>query len=166
MSSGNTGQSTPPDRTGLHGLRQSSASTSTPTLDLTLRRIVALLLYIEHQKGKDYGAPFEQQLNQIIQEDDKALIASLRETQTNELLFEAEMLFGGDIAHLERNFNEHLLELEERSLKHLLTSYMSELGLAEKAKNKVKSDEIIQKCQEISLKLSELHKKRQHHFKK
>ncbi len=107
-------------------------------------------------------------IKEVLSPEDQQILVNLKEHESEELLFEAEMLFGkiekGDMARLEHNLEELLLELEERSLKNTLGQLMSELQLAEKGQDKVKSDEIITKCQEISLKLSGLGTKRQSHF--
>ncbi len=78
--------------------------------------------------------------------------------EKNELLFEAEMLFGNTAPDV--HLTELMIELEERALKAELTNLMISLQLAEKAQDKVQSDEIIKKCQDISLKLSELNTRR------
>lgn len=134
-------------------------------LDITLRRTLATLFYLESVKGVDKVTIFNDKLHEILSESDRKAAEYLRENEREELLFEAEMLFG-NAPNLEKHAQDLLFELEERCLKDELAQTMSELSLAEKAKDKVKSDEIIKKCQDISLKLSELNRKRQSHFKR
>lgn len=154
-------------KTGLEGLRNLKGKV-TPGLDITLKRTVALLIYIESRNdiSTEQIEFYTSSMNQVLSPYDLEVSETLKLQNAEELLFEAEMLYGADPDHLEKNLQELLIELEERSLKQVLTEYMSEIGLAEKVKDKVKSDEIIQKCQKISLKLSELNTKKQNHFKK
>ncbi len=154
--------------------RFSGAKANTP-LDITLRRTIAMLLFIESQSkenkdgeykdGEKIVADLNERVANILPASDIEIIEELKQSAKEELLFEAEMLYGKGtnlISHAE----DLLFELEDRSLKEKLGKLMSDLSLAEKAKDRLKSDEIIQKCQEISLKLTELTKKRQKHFKK
>jgi DNA primase len=149
-------------------------------VDVALRRTLALMTYIDSliadidQIEAEYKPMLiktkeqaEKQFSIFIQGEEAALVEELRANNIDELLFEGEAFFAQsdnpaeNLAEgLERHLFELLHELEERSLKQRLNQYMSQLSLAESAKDKVKSDEIIQKCQEISLRLSELHRKK------
>lgn len=151
----------------------SSRRSSSKSVDIALRRSIALLTYM--QSGVKDGDLSQEKVDtawtriqDVLSPEDQQILINLKEHESEELLFEAEMLFGkiekGDMVRLEHNLEELLLELEERSLKNTLSHLMSELQLAEKGQDKVKSDEIITKCQEISLKLSGLNKRRQSHF--
>ncbi|MFM2383493.1 MAG: primase, partial [Candidatus Parcubacteria bacterium] len=129
---------------------------SSKSVDVVLRRTLALILYME-SKGEN-GATYRNTVKAFLSKDDQGIADYLIEHEKDELLFEAEMLFGNDSA--EKHLSELMIELEERALKSELTQLMSSLQLAEKAKDKVQSDEIIKKCQDISLKLSELNVRR------
>lgn len=132
---------------------------SSKSVDVALRRAIALTVFIDGKSDQAKVAEMKAKINAVLSEEDKEVAKLLEEEQRDALLFEAEMLFG-DVKVAEQQLKELVDELEERSLKESLTRYMSELQLAEKAQDKVKSDEIIAKCQEISLKLSHLHRRR------
>ncbi len=129
---------------------------SSKSVDVALRRTLALILYIEAKGGN--GESYKESMKSFLSKDDQETVIYLMEHEKDELLFEAEMLFGNDSS--EKHLSELMIELEERALKSELTILMSSLQLAEKAKDKVQSDEIIKKCQDISLKLSELNTRR------
>lgn len=132
---------------------------SNKSVDIALRRTVALLVFLEGKVESDKSHKLWEAMQSILSEDDKQIAHSLKESEKEELLFEAEMLYGTKDKAISE-LTPLLLELEERSLKGELSRLMNELQLAEKAKDKVQSDAIILKCQEISLKLSNLHKTR------
>lgn len=154
-----------------------SAGDAHGSVDIALRRTLALMAYIgslseradeahrsKYQKVKDDA---EARFAQFIQGEDAKPIEDLKANHADELLFEGEAFFAQSdgnidqqVENLRRHVFELLYELEERSLKKKLGQYMSELSLAERSKDKVRSDEIIIKCQEISLRLSELHKQK------
>lgn len=141
-----------------------SNKASSVSVDIALRRAVALSMYIEGKVAEEKTDAIWTRIKEMLSEDDLRIAENLKNNEKEELLFEAEMLFGNsDKANIE--LEDMLDELEERSLKSELARFMNELQLAEKAKDKVKSDEIINKCQEISLKLSSLHKKRRDSIK-
>lgn len=133
---------------------------SSKSVDVALRRTLALILYSETKNNADH-TQYKEDMKSFLSKDDQDTVVYLLEHEKDELLFEAEMLFGE--SNLEDHLKELMLELEERSLKELLTRYMTELQLAEKVKDKVQSEEIIKKCQDISLKLSQLNVKRKSH---
>ncbi len=132
---------------------------SSKSVDIALRRSVALTVFIESQVPKEKADILWSKIDAMLSPDDQQIAAELREFEKEELLFEAEMLFG-TVEKAEVELESLLVELEERSLKEQLNKLMTQLQLAEKDKDKVKSNEIISKCQEISLKLSGLHKRR------
>lgn len=152
-----------PEENPLGNGNKKSRRSSSKSVDIALRRSVALVIYLESKAPA--SIPLEQivilwaRIDEMLIPDDGLIVTDLREFEKEELLFEAEMLFG-TVEKATTELDSLLTELEERSLKEQLGRFMAELQLAEKAKDKVKSDEIILKCQEISLKLSSLHKKR------
>jgi DNA primase len=134
-------------------------------VDVALRRTLALMTYIDSliEQGKSQYAKVkedaETQFGAFMQGDDAKLVEELRASNHDELLFEGEAFFAQS-EKLDEHLFDLIYELEERSLKKKLSEHMSQLSLAEGGKDRVKSDEIIQKCQEISLRLSELHRKK------
>jgi len=138
---------------------KSRPRSSSKSVDVALRRAIALTVFIEGKSDPAKVEEIKAQINSVLSNEDQEVARLLEQEERDALLFEAEMLFG-DQKVAEQQLAELIIELEERSLKEILTKYMSELQLAEKAQNKVKSDEIIAKCQEISLKLSQLHRRR------
>lgn len=166
-----------------HGVNKAHEKRS--SVDISLRRTLALMSYVE-SLAEQSAEPRRSSLEKIRDEaeasiarfilgDDAKAVEELRASEREALLFEGEAFFGqaedanekpkdsarDDLsAHLGKHLADLLHELEERSLKQKLNEYMSQLSLAESAKDKVKSDEIIKKCQEISLRLAELHKKK------
>lgn len=129
---------------------------SSKSVDVALRRTLALILYTEAQGGN--GDKYTESMKSFLSKEDQETVAYLMIHEKNELLFEAEMLFGNTAPDV--HLTELMIELEERALKAELTNLMISLQLAEKAQDKVQSDEIIKKCQDISLKLSELNTRR------
>lgn len=136
-----------------------SGRASSKSVDIALRRAVALVVYMEGKTSVESVDALWSRIDNMLSIDDRKIALELREYEKEELLFEAEMLFG-NVEKASIELESLLTELEERSLKGELSRLMTELQLAEKVKDKVKSDEIIAKCQEISLKLSSLHKLR------
>ncbi len=119
------------------------------------------------EKYKKVRDDAEERFAVFVQGDEAKQIAELRANNRDELLFEGEAFFAqsdgkieAQIENLRRHLFDLLYELEERSLKQKLSKHMSELSLAESSRDKVRSDEIIRKCQEISLRLSELHRQK------
>ncbi len=138
-------------------------------VDVSLRRFLALLAYYDSlaDQGKTRYKDLKErglaELGGFVSEGEMASLHELLKNNREELMFEGEAFFAGEDNQtelLERSHQDLIHELEERSLKQRLNQYMSQLSLAEGAKDRVKSDEIIQKCQEISLRLSELHRKK------
>lgn len=157
-SSSNHGQEGLEDDRETVGNKKSGRASS-KSVDIALRRAVALVVYMEGKASQDSVDALWLRIDNMLSVEDRKIALELREYEKEELLFEAEMLFG-NVEKASIELESLLTELEERSLKGELSRLMTELQLAEKAKDKVKSDEIIAKCQEISLKLSSLHKLR------
>lgn len=162
---------------GQQSAPEGKSSTQESSIDVALRRTVALMAYVEslveraedqhkekYQKVRDDA---EAQFGNFMQGDDAKIVEEFRAKHRDALLFEGEAFFAQSEGKIEKqveNLRKHLFELlyelEERSLKKKLTQFMSELSLAESSKDRVRSDEIIRKCQEISLRLSQIHKQK------
>ncbi|MCF7864888.1 MAG: DNA primase [Candidatus Pacebacteria bacterium] len=125
--------------------------------DIVLRRVGALLVWFKNS-NRDVSGVLEK-ISHILPESDFIYFKHSTENSPEELLFEAEVLFDGS-KHIEKDMDDLLYELEERSLKHRLSETMMELGLAEKKHDTAKAEELIKICQEISLKLSGLNKRK------
>ena len=75
------------------------------------------------------------------------------------LSFEAEVLFAGS-SKLDHDIEELLLEIEERTAKQTLSILMNNLNKMERLQKKDEAMKILKECQEISLKLAEVQKKK------
>lgn len=135
--------------------------------DIVLRRVGALVVWLKNshkEKGQEIdGKRVEdilEKISHILSEAEFIYFKRSVENSPEELLFEAEILFDGS-KKIEQDINELLYELEERTLKHRLSEAMRELGLVEKKHDTAKAEELLKICQEISLKLSELNKRKE-----
>jgi DNA primase len=135
--------------------------------DIVLRRVGALIVWLKNSntekvkdKEKDVTAIFEK-VSHILPEAEFNYFKHNLESSPEELLFEAEVLFDGS-KKIEQDIKELLHELEERTLKHKLSETMMELGLAEKRRDTGRAEELLRICQDISLKLSELNRNKEH----
>ncbi len=79
--------------------------------------------------------------------------------QKNELIFEAEVVYG-KASHLKDDIDEMLLNYKTDLLKEQLTTNMKELSLAERSKDEARATEILKKCQELSIQISSLTKRK------
>lgn len=134
----------------------------------TERRILSLIIWLQTTDKGDKAtnsAKAESLLNTlktILSDEDFVKIeSSLSELKDSDpaLLFEAEMLFEGS-DRVDKEAEELLQSLEEITLKERLSKAMFELQIAEKKGDKDSVEKYIKECQEISLKLSDLNKKR------
>lgn len=138
-----------------------------PIEDIVLRRVGALLVWLknshvekENEKDTKRVEQILERISQILPESEFIYFKHNVESSPEELLFEAEALFDGS-KNIEKDIKELLHELEERTLKYRLSETMLELGLAEKKKDIAKAEELLKICQDISLKLSELNKRKE-----
>lgn len=146
------------DPRNINNSNSSSANGGSAKDDIVLRRVGALLVWFKNS-NRDVTSVLEK-ISQILPESDFIYFKHSIENSPEELLFEAEVLFDGS-KHIEKDMDDLLYELEERSLKHRLSETMMELGLAEKKHDIAKAEELIKICQEISLKLSGLNKRKE-----
>ena len=125
----------------------------------TIKRVAGLILWLR-SKGEDTKADsVVQDVMRIVTTQDAAFFTEDIKKAPEELIFEAEILFAGS-TKLDDEIAELLFGLEERTLKEQLSKTMLDLQLAEKKGDKVKGEELIKQCQDISLKLTALNKKR------
>ncbi|MBP6974667.1 MAG: DNA primase [Candidatus Pacebacteria bacterium] len=146
------------DPRATNNSNSSSANGGSAKDDIVLRRVGALLVWFKNS-NRDV-VPVLEKISKILPESDFIYFKHSVENSPEELLFEAEVLFDGS-KHIEKDMDDLLYELEERSLKHRLSETMMELGLAEKKHDIAKAEELIKICQEISLKLSGLNKRKE-----
>lgn len=146
------------DPRNIHNSNGKSANGGSVKDDIVLRRVGALLVWFKNS-NRDVSTILEK-ISKILPESDFIYFKHSVENSPEELLFEAEVLFDGS-KHIEKDMDDLLYELEERSLKHRLSETMMELGLAEKKHDIAKAEELIKICQEISLKLSGLNKRKE-----
>ena len=82
------------------------------------------------------------------------------ESIKSDLMFEAEEYFGSDEANWQRHIKELLLNFEEDMINVDLFQAMQDLRLAEKAGDHARAEECAKKCQVLSIRKSEITKKR------
>lgn len=145
---------------------------SKPIDDIVLRRVGALIVWLKNSQkengveekaaGVDNKIVDEifEKISSILPQSDFIYFKHNLDNSPEELLFEAEILFDGS-KKIDNDIKDLLYELEERTLKHRLSETMRELGLVEKKHDTAKAEELIKICQEISLKLSELNKRKE-----
>lgn len=141
-------------------------SNARPMDDIVLRRVGALVVWLKHaHKGGSTEIDAKkvenilETVSHILPESEFIYFKNNVEHSSEELLFEAEVLFDGS-KKIDKDISELLIELEERTLKNKLSRTMMELGLAEKKRDTAKVEELVKICQEISIKLAELNKKK------
>jgi DNA primase len=154
--------------------KESRPDTGRPIDDIVLRRVGALVVWLKNShkdNGQDTSKVAEvdgkrvddilEKVSSILPESEFIYFKHNVEHSPEELLFEAEILFDGS-KKIDQDISELLHELEERTLKHKLSRTMMELGLAEKKKDTAKAEELLKICSEISTKLSELNRRKEH----
>ncbi len=124
--------------------------------DLATRRIAALILWLESKGQTDEAKKISEGIKSFIDETEARAFEEYMKASTDELLFEAEVLFAGS-SKLEHEGHDLLFGLEEHVLKDKLLKTMNELQIAERKKDKPRTEELAKECQEINQKLSALH---------
>jgi DNA primase len=136
--------------------------------DPVIKRIIGLVQWLHSigeqiKSGKKAGAWAEyiiQRIKDIVGELDFQVYDRAFQDTGQDLVFEAEILFQGS-EKIDIEIEELLFGLEEKILKDELVKTMHELHIFETKKDKQKTQEFAKKCQEISEKLSRLHKKKE-----
>jgi DNA primase len=127
--------------------------------DIVTRRIAALLIWLRAKGDKERADKAYADISNILTKEDMERLEADLTGQSEELQFEAEVLFEGS-SMLDRDIEHLMYGLEERMLKDRLAGIMSDLQIAEKKGDKERAEELLKACQEISLKLSALNGKR------
>lgn len=128
----------------------------------TLDRVIGLILWLR-DSGKDEKAQeVVDRSNNFLELDTEIARSYFIETldrAPTELSFEAEVLFAGS-SKLNNDIEELLLEIEERAFKNKLSVLMNSLSKMEKLNKKDEAMQILKQCQDLSLKLSEVQRKK------
>ncbi len=136
--------------------------TTSTRLDSITRKLFGLIYYIEKNSisGIDVNS-HKTNIKNISGEKHDNLIKSI-EPFKDELLLEAEVTFGSnaDTKDLIKDFNELVLNFEEDIVRQDFSDAMAELAKAEREKDEIKGQELMKKCQVLSIRLSELSKKK------
>lgn len=127
--------------------------------DVNLRRFTGLVQWLRSKKDEEKASHTLAKIENILTPEEFAELNKLIETVDEGLIFEAEVLFSGS-GKLQHEIDIMIDLVEERFLKYKLSKAMSELHLAEKNHDKIKAENLLKICQELSLKLSELGRKR------
>lgn len=130
-----------------------------PLQDIVIRRVAALITWLKSKGDNERADRVSGQISHILSAEDAGHFNEELQQESQELLFEAEVLFEGS-TKLDKDIDELMFGLEERVLKDRLAKIMSELQIAEKKGDKAKAEELLRICQDISLKLSALNGKR------
>ncbi len=136
--------------------------------DPVVRRIVGLVQWLmspettlkSSKEPKQLAQATAEQVKQIVGEPDSLLFQKAFDQIEQELVYEAELLFQGS-EKIDREIKQLLYGLEEKILKEELVRLMHELHVSENMKNKARAEELVKKCQEISEKLSAVHRKKE-----
>lgn len=128
----------------------------------TLDRLIGLILWLR-DSGKDEKAQeVVNRSNDFLSLDvdiAKEYFDDVLSKAPTELSFEAEVLFAGS-SKLNNDIEELLLEIEERAFKNKLSVLMNSLNKMEKLNKKDEAMQILKQCQELSLKLSDVQRKK------
>ncbi len=127
--------------------------------DATARRIAALISWFRSKNDVAKADDLQAKASAILSAEDSKGFEEYVKNAAEEILFEAEVLFSGS-SKLEEEAEDLLFGLEEYVLKDKLAKAMVELHVAEHKKDKVRGEELANICQDISTKLSSLHKRR------
>lgn len=137
-------------------------------LDKITRQLFGLLAYLTRENLFD-TARIHATVKQIAGEERYNNLILEIEPSKDELILEAEIFFGANkdkdsIANLEKHIDELLANFEEDIVKQDLSSAMAELSRLERKKGDTSIEEsmtaLMQKCQSLAVRLSEIAKKR------
>ncbi len=125
----------------------------------TLDRLIGLILWLRDSANESKAEEVLKRSGTFLDEISKKYFDERISSSPTELSFEAEVLFAGS-TKLDHDIEELLLEIEERSLKQTLSVLMNNLNKMEKLQKKDEAMEILKECQNVSLKLSEVQRKK------
>lgn len=127
-------------------------------LDLIERRMFGLLALIE-KSSLPSAVEYRERIKKIADSLYGEMITRI-EPLMSDLTFEAEAFFGGDQKDWDHHMKELIINFEGDMINHELIDSMNELKLAEKAGNADRVAELAKKCQVLSMRKSEVVKKR------
>jgi DNA primase len=150
----NSGQSTV-GRGTMHSTAQASR------LDVISRKLFGLLAYFDREKSFDTSGPYAAIKDIAGLERYNNLISTI-EPVKNELILEAEIFFGtgSDPVKIKKDIDELLLNFEEDIVREDFAKAMNELSRLEKISEIKQAEELMKKCQALSLRIAELAKKK------
>lgn len=133
--------------------------TASNRLDVIVRKIFGLLYYTEKNpiQGIDVTI-YKDSISRIVGDKYQTILNSV-EGFKDELLLEAEVMFS-DSKDLKNNLDELMFNLEEDFIRQEFAESMAELSKAERNKDEAKSTELMKKCQTLSIRISELSKRK------
>lgn len=137
-------------------------SATTTRLDAISRKLFSLLFFIEkHAITGTLLKPWSSLQERL--SDTTTRLRSQMEPYRDELIFEAEVVYGTaehKLKELSEDFQELIFNFEEDILRKEFSHAMEELAKKERSKDVAQADELIKKCQDISLRLRELLQKK------
>ena len=125
----------------------------------TLDRMIGLILWLRDSNKNDKAEEVLGRVQSFLDEISKKYFDDVISKSPTELSFEAEVLFAGS-SKLDIDIEELLLEIEERSLKQNLSVLMNSLHKMEQLKKKDEAMQILKECQGLSIKLSDVQRKK------
>jgi len=125
----------------------------------TLDRMIGLILWLRDSANLNKAEEVLKRAEAFLDKVSRKYFDERISTSPTELSFEAEVLFAGS-SKLDHDIEELLLEIEERALKQNLSVLMNNLNKMEKLQKKEEAMEILKECQTISLKLSDVQRKK------
>ncbi len=138
-------------------LPPSEGKTQKASIESVLERLIGIsLLYKE--KNADLSDRIIRQVKEILPPEDGSRIDHLINSNSDVLVFEAEML--SVESNIEKDVGDLLYELEDRVLKEEQAKLSAEISIAEKKGDKESSEKIFMKFQEVSKKVAQLNSKK------
>ncbi|MEI6042567.1 MAG: CHC2 zinc finger domain-containing protein [bacterium] len=125
----------------------------------TLDRLIGLILWLRDSANLDKAEQVLSRAESFLDSVSKKYFDERISSSPTGLSFEAEVLFAGS-SKLDHDIEELLLEIEERTAKQTLSILMNNLNKMERLQKKDEAMKILKECQEISLKLAEVQKKK------
>jgi len=125
----------------------------------TLDRLIGLILWLKDSAKEEKAEEVKKRAETFLDEISKKYFVELVTLAPTELSFEAEILFAGS-SKLDHDIEELLLEIEERALKQNLSVLMNSLHKLEQLQKKDEAMQVLKECQDLSLKLSEVQRKK------
>ena len=123
--------------------------------DYIKRRLLGIVLWQMNLKDKSVDAgSILKELGDILRVSEKDLLVET-EKYGEDLIFEAEVFYTGGV-DVSKDAAEMIQNLKEEVLKEELASKMRELYLAEEAKDKAKSAQIFQECQDLNTRIQDI----------